>query len=203
MMITKNNVLQSGFICPENANLVRPTDKESDLEFDAYILNKPYQNSDNIYYYHRQLDSLYTEYKKDQRLSLDFDFREKVIMAVMDAVHTPTLAQWVDMQNSNPRLSSLHSAFVEDMLKFITGKQRSVQPESWELLIDKNNTYDKKTYKKIDIRNYFTVNYQTDRAPMNLSGTLSKWLSRPMGFSDMIVTMGVIFSEQKGNKSLD
>ncbi len=203
MMITKNNVLQSGFICPENANLVRPTDKESDLEFDAYILNKPYQNSDNIYYYHRQLDSLYTEYKKDQRLSLDFDFREKVIMAVMDAIHTPTLAQWVDMQNSNPRLSSLHSAFVDDMLKFITGKQRSVQPESWELLIDKNNTYDKKTYKKTDIRNYFTVNYQVDRVPMNLSGTLSNWLSRPMGFSDMIVTMGIIFSEQKGNKNLD
>ena len=201
-MITRENVLQSGFITPENVNLVRPSDKESDLEFDAYILNKPYQSSDNIYYYHRQVDSLYSEYKNNQKLSLDFDFREKTIMAVMDAIGSPTLMQWVDVQNKNPRLSKMHGMFLEDMLNFIAGKRRSVQAESWELLIDKNNTYDKKTFEKIDVRKYFSMRPELGKIQINLSATLSSWLSQPMGFSDMIVCMGIVFGKQEGNKSV-
>ncbi len=196
-MLDRYNVLQSGFICIENKKLKRPNYKDEDLEFDSYILNKPQRHDDNVYFYHSGIDYYYQEYKNDQRKALNFDFREKFLLEVFDALANTSLADWVYMQNENSNLTELHREFVLDMLNFIIAGKRKVSPESWDLLITKDNVYDKRHYTAIDLKDYFKApSTSGDRIPISAVGTVQTWLSKDMGFSDMIVTMGTIFGKR-------
>lgn len=203
-MADRYNVLQSGFMCVENPKLIRPTDQSSDLEFDAYILNKPYKVDSNIYFFHSGVNTCYNDYKLNQRLSLDFNFREKSILEFLDALGVPSLADWILIQNNNPHLSELDKRFLLDMLKFIISGKRDIQPESWDLLIDKSNPYNKTPSTPIDIAKYFKPgnSFDKDKVSFNIVDTLQEWLSMNMGFSDFIVTIGIIFGRRTGTKSL-
>ena len=73
-MQNRYNILQSGFISLENKLLVTPQANDSDLEFDAYILNKPYKGNENLYFYNKGVAEVYKEYNNDQRVSASFEF---------------------------------------------------------------------------------------------------------------------------------
>lgn len=204
-MQNRYNLLQSGFLSLENKLLVTPQRQDSDLEFDAYILNKPYKNGDNVYFYHKGLDEIYKEYLADQRVSVKFDFQEKAILSFMDALSVNTFAEWVALQNNNPHLSSMHYRFILDTIAFMLGKGRSISADSWELLIDKDNVYSKKMAEKFNISTLFD-NRNTgtffDKLPFNLPAMLQCWISKPMGFSDFMVTAGIIFGQKAVRKSV-
>ena len=195
-MLDKYSILQSGFLSLGNPKLTRPTEQPSDMSFDAYILNKSFNIDTNVYFFHSALDHLYKEYKKDQRLSLDFDFREKVFIEFYDAIGMSTLEAWIDIQVNNPNLSVLHSKFLIDMLMFISGRTRTIQPENWELIISKDNSFNKSPFVKIKTSEFF--NRDKGLIPGPIDEVLLDWISKPMGFSDFIVTIGIIFGRKNG-----
>ncbi len=193
------SVLQSGFISADNKNLVRPEDNgASGLEFDAYILNHPHSERGGEYFYHVGVDELYSKYCADQRVILDFDFREKYILAFYDALVLRSFMDWATLQNDQPHLSTLHTKFLLDTLSFVATGQREMQPESWDLLIDKSNNFDKSIGSKIDS----SIFVARGMIPNNIVEFLQLWHYRPMGFADFVVTTGIIFARREGRKTV-
>jgi hypothetical protein len=133
----------------------------------------------------------------------------------MNALGTQTFAEWIDLQNENIYLNSLHEKFINDTLNFIAGEGRSVSAESWSLLIDKNNYFNKNSASKFNIAKRFSSNdYIIERngydpeyttfplIPYNLPTMLQLWITRPLGFSDFIVTSNIIFGRKTDLKTV-
>jgi len=214
-MQNRYNILQSGFISLENKLLVTPQANDSDLEFDAYILNKPYKGNENLYFYNKGVAEVYKEYNNDQRVSASFEFQEKAILSFMNALGTKTFAEWIELQNENVYLTTLHEKFIIDTLNFIAGEGRAMSAESWDLIIDKNNSFNKNSASKFDISKRFnskdiifeTTGYYSERTkvpliPYNLPAMLQLWITRPLGFSDFIVTSNIIFGKKTDSKTV-
>lgn len=213
MMQSRYNVLQSGFISTENPMLATPGTKESDIEFDAYILNKPQKDNSNLFFYHKGIEQVYSEYNKNQRLAASFEFQEKAILAFMNALGSLNFATWCALQNDNPFLSDMHVRFIKDTAGFIAGLGRQVQPESWMLILDRNNSFSKTIGQKIDIATIFRsqkygafVPYPAKlddplNIPVETALLLNQWFSRPQGFADFMVTSKIIFGKQSTQKT--
>lgn len=208
-MQNRYNILQSGYLSLENKQLITPQAMNQDLEFDAYILNKPYKDTENLFFYHKAITDLFEEYNTDFRIAANFAFQEKVILAFIDALSVQTFAQWIDLQFENPKLSEMHSKFLVDTLNFIKGKGRSMSVDSWQLLIDKDNPYNKASATKIQISDYFKAtdfiysnHLEMDKIPYSLPLTLQCWIRQPMGFSDLMVTADIIFGRKDQSKTL-
>jgi hypothetical protein len=214
-MQNRYNILQSGFISLENKLLVTPQANSSDLEFDAYILNKPYKDNENLYFYNKGVAEVFSEYNDDQIVSTSFAFQEKAILSFMYALGTRTFAEWIELQNENVHLSALHEKFINDTLNFIAGDGRSMSADSWDLIIDKNNSFNKNSAGKFDISKRFTPkDFLIERdgywpehtkvplIPYNLPTMLQIWISRPLGFSDFLVTSNIIFGKKTDSKTV-
>jgi hypothetical protein len=208
-MQNRYNILQSGFLSLENKQLLTPQAVNQDLEFDAYILNKPYKDTENLFFYHKAISDLFDEYNADYRNSANFAFQEKFLIAFIDALSTQTFAQWIDLQFNNARLSEIHVKFLIDTLNFIRGMGRCISVDSWQLLIDKDNPYNKAAASKIELSDYFDSkdfiyenSLKLDKIPYNLPLTLQCWITQPMGFSDLVVTADIIFGKKEKSKTL-
>lgn len=195
-MLDQYTILQSGFISESNPKLVRPNSEPSDTSFDAYILNKASLINNNIYFYHKGVESIYDDFKKDSRLLGNFGFREKAIMEFYDAVGKAFMNLWIIQQRNNPHLTELHGEFLLDMLSFVNTGVRRVQPENWELIISKDNFFNKKPYTpitSIEISKTNSFISVANSSSTNIDSFVADWISKPMGFSDFLVTIGTIF----------
>lgn len=214
-MQSRYNVLQSGYISTENPMLATPGTKDNDIEFDAYILNKPQKDNANLFFYHKLVEQVYSDYNKDQRLAKSFEFQEKAISAFMNALGSLNFATWCALQNDNPFLSDLHVRFIKDTACFIAGLGRQVQPESWMMILDRNNFFSKNIGQKIEISKIFKsqtkdtfVLYPSStmdnlNIPVETALLLNRWFSRPQGFADFMVTSKIIFGKQSPLKTVD
>lgn len=214
-MQNRYNVLQSGFISTENPMLATPGTKDSDVEFDAYILNKPQKDTDNLFFYHKLVEQVYSEYNKNQNLAASFEFQEKAVLAFMNALGSLNFATWCALQNDNPFLSDMHVRFIKDTAGFIAGLGRQVQPESWMLILDRNNSFSKTIGQKIEMSTIFKSQTKDSyvlypkstqdhlNIPVETALLLKSWFSRPQGFADFMVTLKIIFGKQSTQKTVE
>lgn len=211
-MQNRYNILQSGFITLENPLLLTPKSRESEFEFDAYILNKPLSDNENLFFYHKGVEELYEDYCKNTAAYACLEKQEAFILVALDAFSKLTFASWIALQNENPRITELHYEFIIDTLKFIQGHGRRMSIETWGLIIDKDNLFDKKMAKKFKLDEFFNASagaydvlegsdVPLYNLPYKMADLLKIWLTRPMGFNDFVMTVSLIFGKRNSRKN--
>jgi hypothetical protein len=187
-------ILQSGFI----TNLEKGLIKNQYIKdpFVDLALDKDHLKSKSLYFYHKEINDIYEDWRGDKTLMKSMDFRERILKAAKDAFNSYSIYQWFLMQGNTETLTELHQRFIYDTLSFVQGQKRSIEAVQWIRLLEAS---EKTQGVKIDVDKYFdNVNFKQEAkfSSSALSTFLVNWTSQPNGFEDLMITLFVIFGDR-------
>lgn len=184
-------ILQSGFVTDNLSRVERSED--TSIDFKSFILNKAYYRDTSKFFYFPIVNNLHKEYTNDNNIINDIDFREKIIKVAFQVFDNKTLSEWITMQNDFGILTQLHKQFLIDTFNYAYNlniiNERSMPISQWRSLLtvsDRNN--------EVSLNDTFGDNNNHIDTPM--TETLSRWLSLPNGFEDLLMTLYIIFGDK-------
>lgn len=191
-------ILQSGFIAFDNSGFVRSAVKPS--TFHSVILDTEGKDStlDHLHY-SPAVKELFTSWSSDPKLLKDFDFREKILKTAFIAFQSLNFYEWVELQNTNVALTSLHRTFMIETLEYFKlNSKRQTNLNTWLRLLERNPH---PTGEAIEFKKYFKLSSDGNRndsnnVPCSLSSVIKLWVSKEGGFEDLLLTLAVIFGER-------
>jgi hypothetical protein len=127
--------------------------------------------------------------------TLDFNFREKVLIVALGAFGTTDFRQWVYTQFEGPSTGELHAEFVEDTLKFILTGKRKMTVTNWESLLTLSDITTNVTAHSKQINEFFTNPDTKQTINLKLTDVLIRWCSHEGGFEDLVQTLHVLFGD--------
>ena len=143
---------------------------------------------------------LYAKFEGNVNALTDFSFRERVLVEALKAFgvkdyeannHTENLfAYWAMSQSKGLYFSAMHKRFVLDTIRFITTGIRHMEPSQWLIVLkaepisikDKDYPYDLTPLEDL---------------PSGIDSVLAKWVGHRGGFSDLLMTLNILFGERK------
>lgn len=143
---------------------------------------------------------LYNQLIRRHVIPTDFDYRERVIKIALRAFGMDNFAQWVKINaDASPTFTQLHADFINDTIGFINTGKRQVEVTTWEKLLGPGSN-DPTTKNIIDVNGlsqlppgYSIINDMVSER--DLPAIITKWLSHPGGFTDLVITLYTLFGE--------
>lgn len=126
----------------------------------------------------------------------DFEFRESLLKAALTAFGTQQFDFWYSQQQYIPAAGNLHREFLEDTLQFIETGTRAMHVQTWNDLINSNDTGHRQTVLSEKAMEFFGISSNgIRREPRNgsLIDVLITWTSQPGGFMDLLYTLHILF----------
>lgn len=192
-MRTKYAILQSGYLARDTTNLVLPDPISSDNINTALRLGRVVKDNRSSHHFHPDLDKLFEQHVNDGKLLASFDYREKLLMAVIDAINSKNFFDWCYVQAQSEYYSELHYRFLRDTIDFIYTSQRKVTIESWLYLIkaDKtNNTF--KDYSDL-LKGYSETSGL-------MEDVITAWTQNRHGFKDLLYFGKIVFGKTSARR---
>lgn len=143
---------------------------------------------------------IYNQLIRRQVISTDFDFRERAIKIALTAFGVDDFALWAKTcAESSPTFSQLHADFITDTVRYITTGKRDLPVTTWERMIGpgSNDPTSKIIFDGNVLSNLpagFSI-LKDQATTRDLPNIISKWLSHPGGFTDMVITLYTLFGE--------
>jgi len=195
--VMKYMVLQSGFITPENNDLVLPTLTKPDL---VDVVTKPQRHSASPYYHSATITELFAKYGFNSSVIKDFDYREQYLKAFIGLMNSVSFKAWVYAQKQNSTISRMGVEFLIDTLRYISTGERYININNWMGLLDavpgmRADSDDIALFECYFGDRLDTNIYTGPTIPHDLTTVISRWCSHTEGFKDFVMTAGIIFGK--------
>lgn len=131
--------------------------------------------------------------------SVDFEFREKAIKAILHAFGGPYLDSWFAANYLMGRMTDSRIQFLNDTVKFVLGEERTYPVDMYLTYIGMatDHTYAPKHFDK-DISDLLGCNdphFAVKNNSVKTTDFVQTWLARPGGFRDMLITAMVLWGD--------
>lgn len=195
-------VMQSGFVGLSQKGLKRPDPIEPN--FREAIIFKEYKAPLNKYFFSPEISEIFYAFCGNSNVLKSFDFRERLIKAVFEAIGSFQFKEFLNLQNEKPTISDLHRVFIMETLEYIIGnKPRSIEAVQWIRMIEAGQA-DHKVL--VNVNTYFNRETlgtdSTLKIPNSTGRLIQMWTSKEGGFEDMMITMFVIFGDRSRRTEL-
>lgn len=150
---------------------------------------------------------LYTQVVGRQVNHAMFDFREHAIKLALRSFGLTNFLVWAELNKESPTFTQLHADFITDTMRFISTGKRDIPIDSWERMIvpGSNDPVGKVDFDRDVVAN-FPRGYSTRLSgehqlqTYELPKIIARWLSQPSGFSDMVVTLYILFGDRSTSR---
>jgi hypothetical protein len=141
------------------------------------------------------VEVLYAQYIKRAAATMSFEFREKILIAALDAFGDKNFLSWFEAQLQSPAVGDVHLRFLDDTLRFIRTGRRTMSLETWSSFLQMNDAGERPTDLTDYANEYFVVRMgpRGDRSCCSLVNTIQEWLSQPGGVEDLLGTLHLLF----------
>ncbi len=143
---------------------------------------------------------LYNQVVGRQVIHTKFDFRERAIKIALRSFGMKNFLVWAELNKDSPTFTQLHADFIMDTMRFISTGKRHIPIDTWERMIapGSNDPINKIQYDDEIIQNFPSGYNLPGRkiSDYDIHKVISKWLSKPSGFSDMIITLYILFGDR-------
>lgn len=191
-------ILQSGFLSNETPELVQSAPDATRSFLKTIELGKPDRRTHNPYHFHASVAATFKTFEKDFKQLLDFDFREKILLAAKAAFDTSSFLAWSELQRQSPFLTTMHRRFIYDTIGFTKTGKREIQIETWKSLLTVRQATDTDQRTPYDPGQFFIregMACPIDGSYPKLTAILNDWVNQHDGFKDLLQTLDVIFGE--------
>jgi hypothetical protein len=143
----------------------------------------------------QNVENAWTHFLKNSGSTMNFDFREKILLVALEAFGTMDFKAWVDTQFKGPSTGELHAKFIEDTLGFILTGKREMSLQNWEAVLTMADIETNITQHTENIKAFFLDS--TGKTPVNyrLQDVLIRWCGQEGGIEDLVQTLHVLFGD--------
>lgn len=186
-------VLQSGFVACGTLSVKRP---------DPFVSSNPraplFEQTDQDHteaFYSPEVTKMYQEMITDPTYFNSFENREALIELAFKAFSDEFFGEWVDKQRKYAQIDQSHMDFLIDTAKFTCGLDRSLHLMTWLRMIIRGSRIENLSF---DIIKGLSPEQEKDVLSQNalMTEMLSRWMARPDGCVDLMLTMQVIYGSR-------
>ena len=182
--------LESGFLAPKSDMLHNNKPdvvQRSFISGDAMVTPKRRVAFD---WSSRTIDDLFQRYQDNHLVIKDFEYREELLIAyhTLFGGLTGGLYNFVLAQVNNPYLSSLHTSFLEDLLRAVNHEKRQQDIGTWFNIFSYNHHQHNQTRYREVVKKYFNRNLVKDSDEL-----LLMWLESDGSYTDLLISLKLIF----------
>lgn len=142
------------------------------------------------------VETLYAQYIKRAASTMSFEFREKVLIAALDAFGDKNFYSWYKTQLQSPAVGDVHLRFLDDVLRFISTGRRQMSLETWASFLQMNDAGERPQEFTPTAQEFFKI-YKDGVYPSisqySLTNVIQQWLSQPGGIEDLLGTLHLLF----------
>lgn len=195
-------ILQSGFIAFKDTVLQKPDQVNDSSLIISIKLGKVTKNQPNPYFFSKKITDLFTALHNNGKLADDFDFRQDVFLAVFEIMGDEGVffTKWLGLQQKSQFFSSMHSNFLTDTLRMLSGEKRVIQIDSWFNMLNLQESTTDTDSAVFDYEAFFenglTNTVKANVLPRKLSDLLQVWVFNSDGFKDMLCFMAIVFGRK-------
>ena len=188
--------LQSGFIAWPSPELVRQD--SSDATFRDAILSPEYSTNDTENYYDRGVESLFQQWRKDDSLIQQFNFREAIVITALRCFRDKSMVPWLRMQVSQTRLGYMHRNFLsESFNSAMHNVSKTLDNFQYYRLLTPKDTERTVSLQERDVTGVLNEILQPGE-DSTVSNILFHWTCDIDGYVDLLVSLHVIFGKRTG-----
>lgn len=193
-------VLQSGFVTTVGSQLVRTADKDVSFRDSLFVLD--YRVTDTSNYYDEEVERLFQQYRKNENVAHNFDYRESVYRCFYRLFTSTTLSPWINLQLESRTVGNLHRRFLRDVLQNVLngGRRQLANLQYYQLLLasETSRNIPHRPDDSDEILQEFTKANHSSEIPF----LLATWTEEISGFVDMLDVLYVIFGPRHGPQSV-
>ena len=131
--------------------------------------------------------------------SVDFEYRENTIKAILHAFGGPYLDSWFAANYLMGRMSDSRIQFLTDTVKFVLGQERAYPVDMYLTYIGlaTEHTYAPKRFEKEigDLLGCTDPHFAIKNNSVKTTDFVQTWLARPGGFRDMVISAMVLWGD--------
>lgn len=197
-MAEKLFTLQSGFVAINPTELEMTPENRSTLRDSLYASD--FRIGDNVNLYDEGIERLFSQFRKDNNLITNFEFRELILKAAFRVFNTGTdsIAPWLRAQVSQRTVGYIHRKFLVETLRLIhTGEKRTMDAYTYHRLTEAEDTGNR-SQPGSDRPNDVLLEYISTRNDYSLTRLITGWTDSIDGFVDLLKSLEVIFGKRTG-----
>ena len=144
------------------------------------------------------VEMLYAQYIRRAAATMSFEFREKALIAALDAFGTVNFRDWYETQSESPSFGDTHQRFLDDTFRFIMHGRRNLSLESWASFLLPADGGTRPAGASEMAAEFFNAMQSTQPVgvgptPVLLADVIQQWTSRPGGIEDLLGTLHLLF----------
>lgn len=190
-------ILHSGFVTTDSSKLLRSTIEDKGIR--KMMIQPSGLGEDPDSYYDSEVTSVFNQWRKDEDLIRNFEFRETLLKVALRAFDDQSFGRWIELQHAQGGVGYLHRRFIKEMVG--------------RIFSDQAKTMDNYQYYRLLSREPFSTKFPDTNVSSVLStdyldtfiksgqgsflpDVLTEWTEDTDGVVDLICTLNVIFGRR-------
>jgi hypothetical protein len=190
-------ILHSGFVTTDSSKLLRSTIEDKGIR--KMVIQPNSMGEDPDSYYDSEVTNVFNQWRKDEDLVRNFEFRETLLKVALRAFDDQSFGRWIELQHAQGGVGYLHRRFIKEMVGRIFSEQAKTMDNYQYYRLLSREPFSTK-FPDTNSVSVFSTDYLDTFIKSGqgsfLPDVLTEWTKDMDGVADLICTLNVIFGRR-------
>lgn len=190
-------ILHSGFVTTDSSKLLRSTIEDKGIR--KMVIQPNSMGEDPDSYYDSEVTNVFNQWRKDEDLVRNFEFRETLLKVALRAFDDQSFGRWIELQHAQCGVGYLHRRFIKEMVGRIFSEQAKTMDNYQYYRLLSREPFSTK-FPDTNPASVFSTDYLDTFIKSGqgsfLPDVLTEWTKDMDGVADLICTLNVIFGRR-------
>lgn len=190
-------ILHSGFVTTDSSKLLRSTIEDKGIR--KMVIQPSSLGEDPDSYYDSEVTGIFNQWRKDEDLIRNFEFRETLLKVALRAFDDQSFGRWIELQHAQGGVGYLHRRFIKEMVGRIFSEQAKTMDNYQYYRLLSREPFSTK-FPDTNVSSVLSTDYLDTFIKSGqgsfLPDVLTEWTKDTDGVVDLICTLNVIFGRR-------
>ena len=190
-------ILHSGFVTTDSSKLLRSTIEDKGIR--KMVIQPSSLGEDPDSYYDSEVTGIFNQWRKDEDLIRNFEFRETLLRVALRAFDDQSFGRWIELQHAQGGVGYLHRRFIKEMVGRIFSEQAKTMDNYQYYRLLSREPFSTK-FPDTNVSSVLSTDYLDTFIKSGqgsfLPDVLTEWTKDTDGVVDLICTLNVIFGRR-------
>lgn len=190
-------ILHSGFVTTDSSKLLRSTIEDKGIR--KMVIQPSSLGEDPDSYYDSEVTGIFNQWRKDEDLIRNFEFRETLLKVALRAFDDQSFGRWIELQHAQGGVGYLHRRFIKEVVGRIFSDQAKTMDNYQYYRLLSREPFSTK-FPDTNVSSVLSTDYLDTFVKSGqgsfLPDVLTEWTKDTDGVVDLICTLNVIFGRR-------
>lgn len=190
-------ILHSGFVTTDSSKLLRSTIEDKGVR--KMVIQPSSLGEDPDSYYDSEVTGIFNQWRKDEDLIRNFEFRETLLKVALRAFDDQSFGRWIELQHAQGGVGYLHRRFIKEMVgRIFSNQAKTMDNYQYYRLLSRepfSTKFPDTNVSSVLSTDYLDTFIKSGQGSF-LPDVLTEWTKDTDGVVDLICTLNVIFGRR-------